>query len=182
MSEASFVTVATFMNTFEAELARNDLESAGLHAFLLGQGIAAIDWIRISTIGGIRLQVPSDEAEQANAILEDARSAERARKQHAKTASANFDEDEPRATYREENAYRALRSACLGLLFLLLVPIVSTFLQAYALWLVIKVRRSDQRLSPGARRCAVIAGVAGGASLLFLAVVLLNQLWQTLRF
>ena len=171
-SETTFVTVATFMNTFEAELARNELHAAGIHAFLIGQPIAAVDWIRIGTIGGIRLQVPSDEAERTSAILEKVRAAQRARKQRAEAGTNRGHE----STRREEIAYRALKAALFGLIFFLFVPFLSAFFEAYAIWLVVEVKESDQRLLPDARRSAIIAAVIGGASILVLAVLLLLQL------
>jgi hypothetical protein len=176
MSNATFVTVATFMDTFDAELARNDLQSAGLHAFLLGQPIGAVDWIRISTIGGIRLQVPSDEAERANAILEEVRSAKRARKRKTEL------DGEPARTQREENAYSSLKAAVFGLLFLVFAGYVCVLLEAYAVWLVIKVKRSAEPLSPGARRSAAVAGVIGTVSFILGTILLVIQLRETLRF
>jgi hypothetical protein len=66
--EAKLVTIHSFDNEFEAELAKAELESAGIQCFLSGD-----DWggLRpaMSFTNGIKLIVRADEATRAAEIL-----------------------------------------------------------------------------------------------------------------
>ncbi|MEY4386791.1 MAG: putative prokaryotic signal transducing protein [Verrucomicrobiota bacterium] len=63
------VTVYTALNPAEAQLANSQLEAAGFHSIVVGESAAlGMDGYGL-TIGGIRVQVPEDEAEDANLLL-----------------------------------------------------------------------------------------------------------------
>jgi hypothetical protein len=63
------VTVYTALNPAEAHLANSRLEAAGFHSTVTGEGAAlGIEGYAL-TVGGIRVQVPEDEAADANLLL-----------------------------------------------------------------------------------------------------------------
>jgi len=64
------VTVATFTNTVEAEMARNELEAAGIRAFLMGDNSANIFGGMTALFGAIPLVVASGNQLRALAILD----------------------------------------------------------------------------------------------------------------
>jgi hypothetical protein len=59
------VVVATYIHSYEAELARNLLESQGVPAFLTGGSMAGL----ASLLDAFRLEVHADDAQRASAIL-----------------------------------------------------------------------------------------------------------------
>ena len=63
-------TVATFHDLTQAQAARAALEGEGVSAQLLDEATGSIDWGLISAIGGLRLQVPKDQAPRARKILD----------------------------------------------------------------------------------------------------------------
>ena len=62
------ITVATFDRTFEAQLAKNLLETEGILAFLEGDVTADV----LHLTNEIKLQVSQENAEAARAVLEGA--------------------------------------------------------------------------------------------------------------
>lgn len=64
------VTVATFPTLPAAEACRLHLEAEGLTAFLADAEMVRVDWFLSNAIGSVKLQVPSDEAETAVALIE----------------------------------------------------------------------------------------------------------------
>ena len=68
MSE--FITVARFRDLPVAELARGKLEASGIPAFLADQDLVGIYWGYSNAIGGIRLQVPHELADEARDVLD----------------------------------------------------------------------------------------------------------------
>ncbi len=63
------VTVATFRDLPEALLAEGKLKSAGIECCLADDNMVRMDWFWSNAIGGIRLQVAPEDAEQATAEL-----------------------------------------------------------------------------------------------------------------
>lgn len=61
------VTLRTYFNVAEAGYAHSLLESQGLKPFLLGENMFTLE--PVNAIGGIRLQVPPDQVEEARRIL-----------------------------------------------------------------------------------------------------------------
>jgi hypothetical protein len=64
---ANMVTIAGFEEPLEAEMAKMRLESAGIEVFLSGENARIME----PGLGPIQLQVSSDDAEDARAILAD---------------------------------------------------------------------------------------------------------------
>jgi hypothetical protein len=63
------VTVSTALNPAQAQLTRARLEAAGFHAFVTHETAAlSMDGYALA-VGGIRVQVPESEAEEARAFL-----------------------------------------------------------------------------------------------------------------
>ena len=171
------VTVATFDNLVEAHMARNCLEAAGLKSFLMDEETVGMAWHLSNALGGVKLQVGEEDADEALAVLAEAApsTSTSADSQEAiscpptdaspqiEVEEAEPEEPELVLNEREMNADRAMRGAVLGLL---LVP-----LQFYVFWLLLKVFMSKERLSPVQRRHAVIA------TLINLPMVMIMLLW-----
>ena len=65
-----FVTVLTAFNPADAQLARSRLEAAGFHPFVANENAAlSIEGYALA-VGGIRVQVPEAEADDAKEFLE----------------------------------------------------------------------------------------------------------------
>ncbi len=63
------VTIATFDFLPQAEIARGRLQAEGIHSHLADQNLVQTDWLYSIAVGGIKLQVADEHAEQALAIL-----------------------------------------------------------------------------------------------------------------
>src|SRR5271156_1333194 len=64
------VTIRKFRDLPEALLAKGSLESAGIEGLLADDNIIRLDWFWSNLMGGIKLQVDPEDAEVANAILD----------------------------------------------------------------------------------------------------------------
>lgn len=65
----NLITVLTALNPAEAQLARSRLEAAGFHPYVAHELSAlSMDGYSLAA-GGIRVQVPDDEAEDAREFL-----------------------------------------------------------------------------------------------------------------
>lgn len=64
------VTVATFSIPYEAQLARGLLESNSIEAFVADEQMIGINWLYSNALGGVRLQVTENNAEQAMQLLD----------------------------------------------------------------------------------------------------------------
>jgi hypothetical protein len=94
------VTIALFYWPTLAYLARCRLAACGIEAWVLDEHTTSLFWHYSNLLGGIRLQVSSDDVEDACAVLDDdPRSAE-----------------EPILTKDEQATERALRAAIFGVL------------------------------------------------------------------
>src|SRR5690349_19261835 len=65
------VSIRTFWNLLEAELAKGFLEAAGIEAFLFDDNMVRLDWFNANALGGVKLRVDADKVEEANRILEE---------------------------------------------------------------------------------------------------------------
>ena len=63
------ITIANFIEPFQADLARAKLESEGIKCFLAGENFVATYWLLSNADRGIKLQVRESEAERALEIL-----------------------------------------------------------------------------------------------------------------
>jgi len=66
----ALVTVGTYSTPFEAELARAELEAFDVDAFLADADTIHMNWLWSNALGGVKLQVPESEADEARQILE----------------------------------------------------------------------------------------------------------------
>ena len=67
------VTVSRYSFPYEAHLARALLESEGIPAFVADEHTINMQWLYSDAMGGVRLQVPEDWAQQAWDILSEDR-------------------------------------------------------------------------------------------------------------
>jgi hypothetical protein len=65
----TMMTVAVFETLPDAQIAVGRLEAEGLSAYLADSHLVQTDWLYAIAIGGIKVQVAPDDAEQARAIL-----------------------------------------------------------------------------------------------------------------
>ena len=63
------VTIRQFRDLPEALLAKGKLDSAGIKCVLVDQNMVRMDWFISNLLGGIKLQVRKDDAEEAIALL-----------------------------------------------------------------------------------------------------------------
>jgi hypothetical protein len=172
------VTVYTFDDPVEANLARNHLEVSGLQAFLANEEIVDMIWSWGNAIGWIKLQVTDQDADSARAVLNQPIDSDTWPDVDLDVTSIDADQssqtdepddgdpDEPESTPtdRETRAERAFRVAILGLLFL---PI-----QLYAFYLLLRVFISNDSLNERERRKAIIAAAINFSPMLYLCVQL----------
>lgn len=187
---AAMVTIATFGDALEANLAKGYLESAGIRAFLADDQTLGMAWHLTIALGGVKLQVADEDAQEARTILTerttgnaaapssvtnldpadsiDADTAETAQALALPAEPTPDDEIEaPPATAREQNADRAWRGAILGLLF---PP-----LQLFVFCLLVGVLISDQRLAQPHLRRAIVATLIN-LPLTLLAILFIRHL------
>ena len=65
----NFVTVRAFSMTWQADVAHATLEAQGIPAFVADANMVSMNWLYSNAIGGVRVQVPAEFAEQAIEIL-----------------------------------------------------------------------------------------------------------------
>lgn len=73
-SGVTLETVARSFDPLEVEMLRSRLEAEGITAFAVDQGINQINALYSIAVGGIRLMVPSEKAQQARQIVDLVRS------------------------------------------------------------------------------------------------------------
>lgn len=155
-------TIATFGDPLTANLAKARLADAGIDALLANEQSVGMAWHLTNAIGGIRLQVTDEAAEEAIAILAEkiepgeAEAAEAADElDHApsdtdivnETESDGDEAEEP--NLREQTADRALR----GALFCIFIFPVELYVFYQLLWIF----NSKLPMAPRHRRNAIIA-------------------------
>ena len=166
------VTVATFTDPVEANLAKNRLEASGVRASLANEETVDMDWLLGNALGWIRLEVGDQDADAARAVLNDEDELEASSAKGPEDFSSAIGEGEPIPepdpedgddddaaddfdripTVRERNAERAFRGAVLGILFF---PI-----QLYVLYLFGQnLRPSEESIGHRQRTKAIIAAV-----------------------
>lgn len=64
-----FVVIQTYDNPAEADMAKHLLEDEGILVFLENRDIVQATWGISILVGGVRLQVPRDQAELASQLL-----------------------------------------------------------------------------------------------------------------
>jgi hypothetical protein len=63
------VTIVTFDQAAQAELAKNELEEEGVRAIVTDATIVTMDWLLSNAVGGVKVQVWEEDAEKAVAVL-----------------------------------------------------------------------------------------------------------------
>lgn len=71
-----FTTVAHYYDPIEAHIARGLLASQGIDAHLGDEHLALANWEWRLAVGGVKLRVPSEQAQRANEILRAAENGE----------------------------------------------------------------------------------------------------------
>ena len=69
-TSAHAVTIRRFRDLPEALLAKGSLESSGIPCTLVDDNMVRLDWFISNLIGGVKLQVSSEDAVVANEILD----------------------------------------------------------------------------------------------------------------
>lgn len=69
-------TIATTYEVFEAEFLRNHLEAEGFEVYLADENIVGAFNLLAPAVGGIKIRVPEDEADEAQEFVEKLRGAE----------------------------------------------------------------------------------------------------------
>ena len=67
----SLVNIRQFRDLPEALLAKGSLESAGIECFLADENLVRLDWFISNFIGGIKLRVHPEDAENARKLLDE---------------------------------------------------------------------------------------------------------------
>ena len=65
----NLMTVRSYWNLLDAELARGALEAAGIECFLFDDNMVRMDWFNANAIGGVKLRVDPQNVDEANRIL-----------------------------------------------------------------------------------------------------------------
>ncbi|MEP6923888.1 MAG: DUF2007 domain-containing protein [Pyrinomonadaceae bacterium] len=73
MMTKALIVIATANDLIEAAVLRGRLESAGIQAFLLDEGIVAAHGLLTNAVGGIKIQVEQTDAERALVIVQEQR-------------------------------------------------------------------------------------------------------------
>jgi len=97
-ADGSPVTVASFEWLAEANLARCRLDASGIACHLTNLYMSSMYWHYVKALGGIRLQVAAEDAEDARVILNE----------------LPQEPDEPILAAGEKNSDRVLRAAVFG--------------------------------------------------------------------
>lgn len=66
---SNWTTVDRFFHPTDAHIAAGKLESEGIPVFLLGINHASANWLLSNALGGIRLQVPASQVDNARQLL-----------------------------------------------------------------------------------------------------------------
>jgi hypothetical protein len=68
----NLITIRTFWNLMEADLAKGLLDAAGIEAFLFDDNMVRLDWFNANALGGVKLRVDAANVDAANRALEEA--------------------------------------------------------------------------------------------------------------
>ncbi len=132
------VTVARFENSVQAELAKGQLESAGIKAVVIDGNLIDTAWQFNTAVGGVKVQVLESDQEKAASLLQHKEPSDFSEDFPDETKELENEESASTPSQREKDADRALRSAVFG--------IVLWPLQIYTALLIFRVFISHQRL------------------------------------
>ena len=69
LEQQKLVTIETFRDLGEALLAKGRLEAAEIESYLADENLVRMDWFLANAVGGIKLKVPEEQAEEAFRVL-----------------------------------------------------------------------------------------------------------------
>jgi hypothetical protein len=69
IDRARFVVLGRYLNLADADLTRSMLVAAGLEARVRDEYFAGLNWYNIPALGGVRLEVPAEQWEEAKDLL-----------------------------------------------------------------------------------------------------------------
>jgi hypothetical protein len=123
------VTIASYPNAAEAEIARAALESEGIKGYTTDDEVVGAVWLLGNAVGYVKLLVAADDTQRAQAVLRAAGT--QSQGDSLAEASSEAEEDGPADTTNlgDDEARRAWRAAVFGLVFfppLLIVVIALT--------------------------------------------------------
>lgn len=72
---SKLVTIRRFRDVPQAYLAKGVLDSAGIESFLFDTNVIWMDWLWSNAIGGVKLRVREEDAEEALALLDQSKTA-----------------------------------------------------------------------------------------------------------
>ncbi|MBX3450692.1 MAG: hypothetical protein KF777_14090 [Planctomycetaceae bacterium] len=162
-----FETVGTYFNQTEAQAALLALRAEGIVATLQGAEFAAMDWLMINAMGGIKLKTPIDQADQAREILE-------ALGPKASSPDDDWDDDQDGAGDQDDNEFNRIDNAtepdddgftepnqreklAARALNMVVFGYVIWPFHIYAWYLLVRVFTSDEPMAPRYRRRGWIA-------------------------
>ncbi|HYU31278.1 MAG TPA: DUF2007 domain-containing protein [Thermoanaerobaculia bacterium] len=120
--QSQYVPLDRYLSLAEADLARSMLQAAGLEAQVRDEYLAGLNWYYIPAIGGVRLEVPADQWEDAQDLLS------------AEPDPINQTEEEQAHLEVAKRQRRTLGKVAIALqLFPLVAPVVMGFLLASVL-------------------------------------------------
>ncbi|UKP00469.1 putative signal transducing protein [Nostoc sp. UHCC 0870] len=157
----NFITVSTFSNYIDANLAKQLLESQGIQCYLANESTVNMAWHLTVAVGWIKLQVNQTDLEQAKKVLVSS-----AFEIEDSADEWLQDDDIEKISWADETADRAFRTSVIGLM-LLFLPI-----QIYSLWLLVRLLVSLRQISANRRIKVIVA--------LLLDLLNLYILWQIL--
>jgi hypothetical protein len=67
----NLITIRSYWNLLEAELAKGALEAAGIECFLFDDNMVRMDWFNANAIGGVKLRVDPGNVDDANRVLDE---------------------------------------------------------------------------------------------------------------
>lgn len=161
-----FVTVATFTNSPEANLAKQRLEAEGVRCLLLNESTVNVAWHLSVAVGWIQLQVPHKDVDVAKSILVSELDYQAMTEAERKEVDEAEDDDIPPLSWADKTADRAFVASVISLFFVFL-PI-----HIYSLWLLLSLLIYRQPISPNRRIKVIVALVLDFLSLFIFVTIL----------
>lgn len=94
MSQNTLKTVTSFSYPYEAQIAKANLESAGIPAYVADENTINMQWLYSDALGGVRVMVAERDLDQARELLNEDFTA---------SLSAEVQVDEPRCRFCGSN-------------------------------------------------------------------------------
>ncbi|GAX35987.1 DUF2007 domain-containing protein [Nodularia sp. NIES-3585] len=142
----SFVTVATFTSSLEANLAKQRLEAEGVKCLLLNESTVNVAWHLSVAVGWIQLQVPQPNIDLAKSIL-----VSELDYQSVSDLGMEAEDDIKMPSWADKTADRAFIASVISLIFVFL-PI-----HIYSLWLLFCLLVYRQPISSNRRIKVILA-------------------------